>query len=92
MNNPLESDLKRHLAPVRAPEELWERVCERRAPRRRELYVPLWAAAVVLLSLGGGSLAAWRGTTREIQIKPASEYSSRTLLLQADRCKLCHTI
>ena len=82
MNNPLESDLNRHLAPVRAPEELWERVCERRAPRRRELYVPLWAAAVVLLSLGGGSFAAWRGTR---------EYSSRTLQ-KADRCALCHTI
>jgi hypothetical protein len=90
MNNPLESDLNRHLAPVRAPEELWERVCERRAPRRRELYVPLWAAAVVLLSLGGGSFAAWRGT-RDVQIKPAPEYSSRTLQ-KADRCALCHTI
>jgi hypothetical protein len=91
MNNPLESDLNRHLAPVRAPEELWERVCERRAPRRRELYVPLWAAAVVLLSLGGGSLAAWRGT-RDVQIQPATEYSTRTMLVKAERCTLCHTI
>jgi len=90
MPEPLDSELKRHLAPVHAPDELWERVCERRAPRRREIYVPLWAAAAVLLSLGGGSLAAWRGT-REVQIKPAAEYSSRNLR-KADDCVLCHTI
>jgi hypothetical protein len=86
----LGSELSRHLAPVQAPDELWDRVCEKRAPRRRELYVPLWAAAAVLLSLGGGSLAAWRGT-REIQIKPAAEYSSRNIR-KADDCTLCHTI
>lgn len=90
MHNPLESELNRHLAPVKAPDELWDRVCEKRGPRRREIYVPLWAAAAVLFSLGGGSLAAWRGT-REVQIKPAAEYSSRTML-RADRCTACHTI
>jgi hypothetical protein len=88
----LEDSLKRHLAPVAAPEELWDRVCEKRAPRRREIYVPVWAAAVVLLSLGGGSLAAWRGRpAQELQLKPAPEYSS-TILMKAEACRSCHTI
>jgi hypothetical protein len=93
MSEPLESELSRHLAPVAAPEELWDRVCERRAPRRRELYVPVWAAAAVLLSLGAGSLAAWRGARdpRDPQVKPAAEYSSRNLR-KAEDCSLCHTI
>ena len=92
MSEQMESELKRHLAPVAAPEELWERVCERRAPRRRELYVPVWAAAAVLLSLGAGSLAAWRGTREsEPQFKRAAEYSSRNVR-RAEDCSLCHTI
>jgi hypothetical protein len=90
MPESLESDLAQHLATVSAPDELWERVCERRAPRRREIYVPFWAAAAVLLSLGGGSLAAWRGA-REVQTKPAAEYSSR-YVPKAEACALCHTI
>jgi hypothetical protein len=97
MFKPLESDLKRHLARVSAPDELWERVCERRAPRHRELYVPVWAAAAVLLSLGAGSLAAWRGASigsqhsHELQIKPAAEYYSHNLP-KAEACLQCHTI
>ena len=90
MPESFDSELSRHLAPVQAPDELWDRLCEKRAPRRREIYVPLWAAAAVLLSLGGGSLAAWRGT-REVQIKPAAEYSSRNIR-KAEDCLLCHTI
>jgi hypothetical protein len=95
----LESKLGRHLAPVSAPDELWERVCERRAPRRRELYMPMWAAALVLLSLGGGSLAAWRGgvsapeqrPAQELQLKPVTDYLSRNLQKSED-CHFCHTI
>jgi hypothetical protein len=97
----MESDLKRHLAPVAAPDELWERLCERRAPRRRELYVPVWAAVAILFSVGAGALA-WHGTSGpQASSSSAHVQTAGTQMLGAKlavtrnlsaNCLNCHTI
>ena len=64
-----EPELKRHLAPVKAPDELWDRVHGARAVRSRPSRSITWqwaAAAVAAVTMVAGvTLWANRGITSE---------------------------
>jgi hypothetical protein len=87
MRDWLELELSEHLAPVKAPDELWRRVnSARRAPvsalplRQRALPI----AAVVTLILAGALWFMARGEGRQATYRqfPASA--------RAENCLLCH--
>jgi hypothetical protein len=84
MSEWLDLQLSHHLAPTKAPDELWNRVCAAR--RRREApHVALPIAAVITLILAGALYFIARG-------QPApSQYRGYTASAHTD-CVACHTI
>lgn len=89
MSDWLELELTHHLAPGRAPDELWERLHRKplRSPRRMVLlrFPALPVAAVVTLILAGALWFMARGE----QPRPALRQFPTTA--NAESCLLCHT-
>jgi rubredoxin len=82
----LERELERHLAPVRAPETLWEKIDRRRHtpvawnPGRRLILFP--ALALIVLTVAAG--AAWKTGQPAARTNP-------TVTGTSDSCPMCHT-
>lgn len=87
MRNWLESELAEHLAPVKAPDDLWYRVAN---AGRSTAAVPLRVrtlpiAAVVTLILAGALWFMARGEGRQ------ATYRQYPASARAESCLLCHT-
>jgi len=86
MSDFIERELERHLAPVQAPETLWDKIDRRRntpvvwIPARRLIFSP--ALALIVLTVATG--AAWRVRTTT-PVAPSA--SAKT----GDSCPMCHT-
>jgi len=87
MRDWLELELAEHLAPVKAPDDLWRRVAAAQAapPAARLRLNPLPIAAVVTLILAGALWFMARGEGRQATYRqfPASA--------RAESCLMCHT-
>jgi hypothetical protein len=88
MRDWLELELAEHLAPVKAPDELWRRVSNARpAPvallPMRQRALPI--AAVVTLILAGALWFMARGEGRQ------ATYRQFPVSARAESCLLCHT-
>jgi len=81
----LELELSERLAPVQAPDELWDRVVNGAGKRGRRL-LPFAApiAAVVMLMLAGAIWFMARGQ------QPSAAFRQFPTSAHADACLLCH--
>jgi hypothetical protein len=77
----LEHELSERLRRVEAPDELWERIQERSAPRRQVRWMAL-AAAFGLMTVGTLWLSASARGTRVVP---------RPMSMDPSTCALCHT-
>jgi hypothetical protein len=88
----LERELGRHLAPVRAPETLWDKIDQRRNtpvvwnPGRRLIFSP--ALALIVLTVAAG--AAWKGRTIT-PVAPSVSAKTIQINLTSEQCQMCHT-
>ena len=72
MRDHLEDALRKHLGPVNAPAELWERVQEGQAGQAVWRFPMAWAAAAVMLVMAVAGWALWRTGTRPTEIRSAN--------------------
>lgn len=91
MSDWLELELAEHLAPAKAPDQLWERVAghsvgaERRHFRRLFPPAAVPIAAVVTLVLAGALWFMARGQ------QPQSTFRQFPASARAENCLMCHT-
>jgi hypothetical protein len=85
MSEWLDLELSEQLAPVTAPDQLWNRVCAAQAPARpAPRFFALPVAAVVTLILAGALWFMARGQQQSTSIRQFSSPSH-------SECLLCHT-
>jgi hypothetical protein len=85
MSDWLDLELSEHLAPVAAPDELWDRLCTAGVPARRTSRVfALPVAAVVTLILAGALWFMARGQTASPALR---QFAAAR---QSDTCLQCH--
>ena len=81
MSEWLDLELSHHLAPVEAPDELWDRVCAARRGRPETPHFAFPIAAVVTLILAGALYFIARGQPAPTPYRTAAH----------SECGLCHT-
>ncbi len=82
MSEWLDLQLSHHLAPAKAPDELWGRICSA-PPRPQAPHFAFPIAAVVTLILAGALYFIARGQPAPARYRTAAAHSE---------CLLCHTI
>jgi hypothetical protein len=88
----LEALLGEHLGPVRAPQELWERVHMPREPRRERVAVRMaWAGAAVAVLVMGSAMGLHTQMRNPAVRQPVQAWvKASTGLDLHGACGLCH--